>query len=290
MANKYLGREDAPISAELWAKLDAAVIEAAKNQLTGRRLLHIEGPFGLGLKFVPLGDVPVLPEWIASADEDHEESTEEEEEVLEDEVEIVASPALPLALLRHGFVLGTRDLATFESNGVTLDMTGVAESGIAVARAEDKLIFYGSTDLGSPGLLSTEGTHNVKLEAWTQVGQAANDLIKAVTALDAAGFHGPYSLALAPSRYNLLYRLYPQGSTTELTHVQSIVSAGVFKAPALQDGGVLLASGTQFASIVIGQDMQVGFIGPSDGDLEFSVSESLALHIKEPRSICVLEA
>ena len=122
------------------------------------------------------------------------------------------------------------------------------------------------------------------------MGQAANDIIKAVTLLDESGFHGPYSLALAPSRYNQLYRLYPRGNMTELSHLQSIVTAGIFKASVLKEGGVMLASGLQYASIVIGQDMSVGFIGPSDGGLDFSISESLALHVRQPKSICVLQA
>ena len=51
---------------------------------------------------------------------------------------------------------------------------------------------------------------------------------------------------------------------------------------------MLLASGLQYASIAIGQDMVVGFVGPK-GELEFSISESLALRIRQPKSICVLE-
>jgi uncharacterized linocin/CFP29 family protein len=52
---------------------------------------------------------------------------------------------------------------------------------------------------------------------------------------------------------------------------------------------LLLASGRQFASIVLGQDMSVGFIGPVGEDLEFSISESLALLIREPKAICALK-
>jgi len=67
------------------------------------------------------------------------------------------------------------------------------------------------------------------------------------------------------------------------------VTEGVFKAPILESGGVLLASGHQFASIVLGQDMAIGFIGPAEEKLEFSVSESLAPLIRQPRAICVLK-
>jgi uncharacterized linocin/CFP29 family protein len=68
-----------------------------------------------------------------------------------------------------------------------------------------------------------------------------------------------------------------------------LVEGGVFKAPALKDGGVLLASGKQYAEIVLGQDMSVGFIGPAEENLEFSISESLVPVIHTPGAICVLK-
>ena len=290
MANKYLGREGAPIPAALWDKLDTTMIEAAKSQLVGRRLLHIEGPFGLGLKFVPLSDMIVSFVGDELLPEGSEEAEEAPEMYMGMEPEIVASSVLPLAMLRHSFALGVRDLASAERDGLALDLSAVAEAAIACAQAEDQLVFHGSEDLGVSGLLDVEGSQPLKLGSWTKVGRAADDLIKAVTLLDDAGFHGPYSLALAPSRYNLLYRLYPQGNSTELGHLQSIITGGTFKAPVLREGGVLLASGVQFASIVIGQDMAVGFVGPSDGELEFSMTESLALHVRQPGAVCVLEA
>jgi hypothetical protein len=36
--------------------------------------------------------------------------------------------------------------------------------------------------------------------------------------------------------------------------------------------------------------MTIGFIGPVEENLEFSISESLALMIREPRAICVLRS
>ncbi|HIC93259.1 MAG TPA: bacteriocin, partial [Anaerolineae bacterium] len=59
--------------------------------------------------------------------------------------------------------------------------------------------------------------------------------------------------------------------------------------PILESGGGLLASGRQYASIVLGQDMAIGFIGPVGEKLEFSISESLALLIRQPGAICVLK-
>ncbi len=263
MANKYLAREDAPFGADTWKILDEAMAQAAKSQMAGRRLLSIEGPFGLGLKAVPLQD-----EETASG--------------------LITSQVLPVHLIQKAFTLGARDMAGYERDTVAFNTTPVAEAAIACARMEDDLIFNGAP--GIEGLLTADGANEQALSAWDEVGMAAQDLIQAVTTLDDAGFHGPYTLALAPRRYNQLYRLYPRGRQTEMEHLAAIVTDGFVKAPVLEDGGVLLATGRQYASIVLGQDMTVGFIGPAGDRVEFTVSESLTLRIRRPNAICVLKA
>jgi uncharacterized linocin/CFP29 family protein len=263
MANKYLAREDAPFGAETWKVLDAAMMEAAKSQLVGRRLLHIEGPFGLGLKVVPLQDTEI-------------------------ESGLTVSEFLPVLLIQKTFALSVRDLASYEREGIALDTSAVMEAAIECAWLEDDVIFNGKALL--PGLLTVEGSNELGLSPWDEVGTAAEDIIKAMTTLDSAGFHGPYCLALAPNRYNLLFRRYPRGNFSEMEHVKTMVTEGVFKAPILESGGVLLASGRQFASIALGQDMTIGFIGPTGEEIEFSISESLAPLIRQPQAVCIMRA
>jgi uncharacterized linocin/CFP29 family protein len=259
--NDYLTREGAPISEEAWQALDRTAVEAAKSVLSGRRLLHIEGPYGLGLKAIPLAD--------QQADKG-----------------MVIGCTLPLALVQRSFTMAKRDFAAAEG-GALLDTSPVATAAIECAMAEDSLVFGGAP--GIPGLLTIKGSAGQKLSPWDEVGTAASDIIKAVTVLDSAGFHGPYVLALSPARYNLLLRRYPTGNFSELEHIQSMATEGVVKAPALEGGGLLLASGRQFAAIIIGQDMTVGFTGPAEERLEFTVSESLVPFIREPRALCVLK-
>jgi uncharacterized linocin/CFP29 family protein len=264
MANKYLAREDAPFESDVWKALDDAMVEAAKGLLVGRRVLEMEGPYGLGLKSVPLKD----------------ETTESG---------LIAGKTLPLILIQEGFDLAARDLANFEMQGLTLDRSAVAEAALSVAEREDDLIFNGSDELDVPGLMTVEGANTVELSDWADVGTAASDLIQAVTTLDEAGFHGPYTLALAPARYNMLFRRYERGNFSEMEHLKTLVTDGVYKAPALESGGVLLSTGRQYASIVMGQDMTVGFIGPEGDRVAFTVSESLVPRLRRPNSICVLE-
>lgn len=262
MANNYLARNGAPFGPEIWEKLDFAMKEAAESQLVGRRLLNVDGPFGLGLKSVPLGDE-------------------------EAESGLIASQVLPVVLIQKSFTLGTRDLANYEREPVILDTCPVSDTARECARLEDSLIFNGTTDV--PGLLTMGASNSMNLLAWDEVGAAAKGIIEAITRLDDAGFHGPYSLALAPDRYNLLFRLYPQGKQSELEHIKTMVTDGIFKTPILRGGGVLLASTAQCASIVLGQDMTVGYVGPAGAKQEFTISESLTVRIHQPRAICILK-
>ena len=262
MEKTYLGREDAPISAETWTLLDTTMIEAAKSQLSGRRLLSIDGPFGFGLKVIPLSDFET-PDGITT------------------------SAFIPVNLVTTSFFLNKRDLAASERDRLVLDAGPVAGAAIICAAKEDDIIFNGIMD--APGLLKVEGSGSLTLTKWDKVGAAADQIISAVTKLDDAGFHGPYSMALAPAQYNLLLRRYPQGDGTELDHCRTILAGDVIKAPVLKKGGVVLASGRQYCSLVIGQDMSIGYNGPYEDSLEFSISESLALLIRAPESICVLK-
>ncbi len=260
MENDYLGRKDAPISTETWKQLDATMIEAAKSQLSGRRLISTEGPFGLGLKVVPLSDCEIAEG-------------------------ITASPFIPVTLITSSFFLNKRDLAASGKDPI-LDLDPVASAAMACAAKEDGMIFSGIQD--TPGLLGVEGSGSLALSKWDKIGTAADQIINGVTLLDDAGFHGPYCLGLAPAQYNLLLRRYPQGDGTELDHIRTILGGDVVKAPVLKKGGVLLASGRQYCSLVIGQDMSIGFNGPAGDAFEFSISESLALLIRAPEAICVL--
>ncbi len=264
MANKYLAREDAPFETDVWQKLDGAMVQAAKSQLIGRRLLEVEGPYGLGVQAIPLPD----------PDEPGESG-------------LIVGGMLPLAWLYQDFTLGLRDLAAYERDHLNLDVRPVADAAIKVARMEDDLIFNGAE--GMDGLMTVEEANRLELSSWDEVGTAANDLVQAITKLDQAGFHGPYTLALAPQRYNLLFRLYGQRHHTEMEHLQQMVTEGIYKAPLLEEGGILISTGRHFASIILGQDMTVGFIGPVGTRMEMSVSESLTLRIRRPDAFCILE-
>ena len=46
----------APFGADTLEKIEAAAVAAARDLLTGRRILDVEGPYGLGLTTVEVGN------------------------------------------------------------------------------------------------------------------------------------------------------------------------------------------------------------------------------------------
>jgi len=261
MSHHYLSRDDAPFGDRVWEALDRIMLQTAKSVLTGRRMIHVSGPHGLGMKSLAFGDAEVEPG-------------------------VLASSAVPLFYLYRTFTVSKRDLAQFEKEGIAPPATDLAGAVTGCAMSEDELIFHGKQ--GSAGLLNVKGNQKAALSSWDKVGAAAGDVINAVTRLDEAGFHGPYALALSPARYNLLFRMYERGNTSEMEHLKTLVTDGVFKAPVLKKGGVLMNTGRGIATLLVGQDMSLGFHGPADGAMEFAVSESIALGVHQPGAVCVL--
>ena len=271
---RYLPREDAPISERVWDMIDGAVLNAAKSQLAGRRILEITGPYGLGYRGIDQGERAAGMEasWA-------------------DATAALSSAAIqPVPMLSAGFLIPIRDVASAEEHGVRLELSPAVNAAVATARLEDKLIFEGNKALGIPGLLNVAGAAKVKLGDWGDVGTGVDDLVAAVNALSAAGFPGPYAAALAPTLYNALYMRYPDSDLLQMEQAREIVTGGIAKAVSLKSGGVVLATGRYFATIVMGQDMTPAFVGPSGTNYEFVVVESLAPRVIIPETICVLEA
>ena len=51
----YLNRRMAPFGEDIWKRIDESAINAARDVLTGRRFLEVDGPYGVGLTSVEVG-------------------------------------------------------------------------------------------------------------------------------------------------------------------------------------------------------------------------------------------
>lgn len=262
----YLNRKNAFFSEDIWNKIDEAAIAAATDLLTGRRFLDVDGPYGVGLTSVEVGDEGYC------------------RQPAPDEAGAVLSKAVALPMLRKSFGLSVRRIEGHVGMGLPLDLRAVEDAAEAVARREEEFIYYGQPDFGLEGLLTANGRVQVECDDWGQIEQALDDVLDAVTRLDENGFHGPYALALSPSWYNLLFRRYEGTDMLQLEHLKRLCELGVFKASI--DGAVLVDS--HVGRIIVGQDMMTGYSSNDGIHHQMFISESLVMRVEEPGAICTL--
>ena len=264
MADKLI--PSGTVTSELLNEVEHAAVSAAREILTGRRILEVKGPYGLALTSVEVGN-----------DDLHQERAP-------GEASAVVSRALSVPMIYRRFSLSKRRVAAFEETGQPLNLKVVEDAGQAVAAREEEFVYYGQTGFQLPGLITVEGRNSVKGGNWNKVDEALDSVIEAVNILDGKGYRGPYGLALAPALYNNLFRRYAGTDLLQIEHLKRLCTRGIVKATI--EGGVLVAP--EVGSLVLGQDMQVGYLETDAAHENFAVSESVVLKIEAPDAICTI--
>ena len=252
----------------MWTAIEAAAIDAARDRLTGRRFLDLEGPFGVGLTAIELGE------------DDYCRTPKE------GEAGAIMGRAIAVPMLRRSFRLSIRRVAAHVENGQPLDLKPAEDAAEAVADREEEFIYYGQADRQLPGLLTQAGRQQVDGGDWSAVDRALADVLAAVKLLDEKGYRGPYALALAPPLYNGLFRLYPGTDVLQLEHLRRLCTRGIYKAPI--EGGVLIDPNV--GTLILGQDLCAGYTSHDGVYYQLFLSESIVLRIDEPAAICTIGA
>lgn len=263
----HLNRDAAGFGDGLWGAIDEGAVKAARDLLTVRRYLDVEGPFGVGLTSVELGPDRVVGE------SEHGEA------------EVVVSRAVSVPMLRQRFALSIRRVEAQRQLGHPLNLNPVQDAGEAVARREERLLYYGQREYGMDGLLNVDGRQQQTVGDWSQVGKALDDVLSAVNRLDAVGFRGPYALVLSPALYNGLFLRYECTDMLQLEHLTRLCQAGVLKAAI--DGGAVIDP--RAGRIVVGHDLMAGYVSHDGINHQLFLSESLVLLIDEPQAICTFQ-
>jgi uncharacterized linocin/CFP29 family protein len=263
-----MGEERAPgiMTTELMTRIEEAAVNAARQVLSGRRIVDVEGPYGVGLTTVEVGN------------------DDRCREPGPDEASAVVSRALSVPMLYRRFTISKRRIAAFQEMGGPLNLRPAEDAAQAVAAREEEFIYQGQPDFHLGGLLTVEGRQNVKAGDWDNVDEVLNDVITGVNALDGKGYRGPYGLALAPELYNNLFRRYPGSDLLQIEHLKRLCTRGIVKAAI--EGCVLVAC--DVGSIVLGQDLHVAHLASDAAHEHFAVSESLVLKIEAPDAICTI--
>jgi uncharacterized linocin/CFP29 family protein len=254
------------VAPELVNKMEEAAVSAARDILTGRRIIDVDGPYGLGLTTLEVGNDDLCREPGPG------------------EASAVLSHALSLPMIYRRFSLSRRRIAAFREMGQPLNLKVVEDAAQAVAMREEEFIYQGQPDFHLYGLLNVAGRNTLQGGDWSSVDQVLDNVIAAVNTLDSKGYRGPYGLALAPTLYNNLFRRYPGSDLLQIEHLKRLCTRGIVKANI--DGGVLVAK--DVGSIVLGQDLQIAYLSPDAAHDNFAVTESVVLKTEAPDAICTI--
>jgi len=118
----YLSRTNAPLSEAVWKAIEEAAVAAARDRLTGRRFLDLEGPFGVGLTAIEVGE------------DDYCRPPKE------GEAGAIMGRALAVPMLRRSFRLSIRRVAAYVEKGQPLDLKAAEDAAEAVADREEEFI------------------------------------------------------------------------------------------------------------------------------------------------------
>ena len=269
----YLSRESSPIDGAVWEQIDAAVVKAARNVLTGRRILHLFGPLGAGVGSI------------------HIDESEVKDELMEEGfITTQGRRLVEIPTIYEDFTIFAKDAAGSEKSGYPLDLSMAMAAAQACALREDRLIFSGKQNLGYEGLLTAAGAGKLKKKDWATGENAFADVAAAIEMLVSKGIYGAYALVVSPSLYMQMQRLQPGTGLLEIDRVSKLLSGLVFKTPVLaKEQAVLVCPQPENMDLVVGQDLAAAYLEQKDLNHAFRVLESVLLRIKRKQAIVVFE-
>lgn len=269
----YLARESAPISAELWQKIDAAVVDTARKTLTGRRFLHIFGPLGVGIESIAV-----------------DQAGKVEEVENEGFISTNGRKYAEIPTVYHDFTLMARDLENSARLGFPADLTEVSNSALACARREDSFIYFGNPNLGDEGLLTAEGIQKIQRSDWKEGENAFRDIAAGIERLVSNGIFGTYALSLSPDLYLDLQRIQAGTGLLEIDRIRKMLNGRVFQSTALGVGkAVLVCSEPANMDLVVGQDLSVAYLEQKNLNHRFRVLETILPRIKNKNAVVAFE-
>ncbi len=99
------------ITSELLTRIEEAAVAAAREILSGRRIVEVDGPYGIGLTTVEVGN------------------DDRCREPGPDEASAVVSRALSVPMIYRRFTISKRRIAAFQELGVTIKSQGRGRRG-----------------------------------------------------------------------------------------------------------------------------------------------------------------
>lgn len=261
-----LRRELAPVTDEAWRFLEQEVRRSLEVALSARKLVDFSGPHGWPYSAVNLGRVGQSDESFAQG--------------IQSRVRMVQ----PLVEMRSVFELERDDLDSISRGASDADVQPAIDAALRLARAEDKMAYYGRPEACIRGIC--EASPHRSLELTPDHAGYPQVIADAMEMLREAGIPGPYALALDSAGYTALSKSTVSGFPV-LMHVQRLLDGPVIWAPALS-GAVVVSMRRGDFELVVGRDIALGYLDHDAAKVRLYLEESVTFRVLTPEAAVTL--
>lgn len=261
----HLRREQAPVSGRVWEQLDDEVRRSLTTYLTARRVVDFEGPHGYELAALNTGRTSPVHS-VPGAD-----------------VQVCTRTVQPLVEVRCPFTIAWSEIEALDRGATVVDLDPATAAARAVATVEDSLVFEGFDAVGADGLVSGEDD---AITVGPEPAMLTEAVARAVTMLRNRGVDGPYAMAAGSRLYTDMIEASEDGYPV-LRHLRLQLEGPVLWAPAL-DGAVVLSTRGGDFTLVVGEDLSVGYSRHDDAGVTFVLEETIAVRVDTPEAAVAL--
>jgi len=268
MAEEWLRRSAAPLSAKTWKAIDETAISMAKQTLIARRIADLNGPRGWSHVATELGTFRAAS--VPKADPS---------------VRFSIPDVMLLTEIRCEFKLSWAAIDVYERVGPTLEPDAIEDAARKTALAEDRLVFYGAAHW--PGLLTSDKSQRIALSDWSIPGRAVTDLLTAVEKLDELGVKGPYEAVMSPHHYYSYLKTTGEGGIYPAAKQLNIIIERVHSSAAIDGAALFSTRGGDFI-ITVGGDFTVGYRSHDENVVHLFCVETVAAQVLSPEAVCLI--
>jgi uncharacterized linocin/CFP29 family protein len=254
----FLKRAQAPITSEAWSQIDEVITRMLRAQLSGRKVVDVEGPRGLQTAAVNLGrlEIPTGGE--------------------KGEVRYGINRVLPLIEARARFALDIWELDNVARGAADVDLAPAEKAARRIAAFEDGAIFNGFAPGGIGGLTQTRGHEAIPLPM--EPGGFLDAVARAMLALQDEAIGGPYRLVLGQEPFRFLATQF-QGYPLK-KQIENLLGSQVLYSHVVE-GGLMISRRGGDTQLVLGQDLAVGYESHDRKSVQLFITESFTFRVLE---------
>ncbi len=261
-----LRRSLAPISQEAWQEIDEQARIIFNNVLTGRRFADVDGPKGLNFGGVNIGRL------------------EMDENQREDQVRYGINRLQPLTEIRKSFRLNLWELDNAVRGAEDVDLGELEEAAGQIAEFEEKTIFQGFEKACIKGLKG-ESAHKA-LKYTDEPHEILRTLTDAIGHMRKSFIEGPYHLVLGKEKWQQL--MTHTGGYPLRKQVEKLIDGQIILNHYIDEGYLVSGRGGDF-SLILGQDLSIGYESHTQKEVQLYISESFTFRVLEPAAVVVFE-